>query len=494
MPYPNEHAARLQDPKKFDPKAYRRSNGGTIYGKIKVPVTIAIIWGKLKGKAKPSDKPIPQSLRFPTKSWTADKAKKWLKDNNIKYILFEPAKPIKQKQAGMAETKYNCECIKCGYKQTSTKHCNDLKCPKCGGQMRRVERPGPGQDKNTAPLNACVFDEGCEVSFAEAGDEQQAGRFRIVAYSGGIIPNHWLWGNIAIDLAGLKFEKKKTAVLEEHFSANRIGFTTKQEIADQVAIEGKFLSNPKAQEIRNDLKDGFPMQASIYVPPALIEHVREGEYAEVNGRKLKGPGTVLRKAIIREVSMCALGADSHTQSKTFADGKQEIQFSVLERENIMDEQTKIELTAETFAVEYPDVFEEVTADAKAEGEKAAMERFSQISGLAKDDPAFVVEQFTGGKTVVEAQAALIERLRSQKDEAVEAAKTAAKKVDPAEQEFSDEQQPDKDKDADGKPKTWDAALKQQMKETKCSEADAVRFCVGEYPELHEKMLEEQKSR
>jgi len=40
---------------------------------------------------------------------------------------------------------YNCECIKCGYKMTSDKHCNELKCPECGGQMRRVERPGPGQ-------------------------------------------------------------------------------------------------------------------------------------------------------------------------------------------------------------------------------------------------------------------------------------------------------------------------------------------------------------
>ncbi|GAJ07419.1 unnamed protein product, partial [marine sediment metagenome] len=41
--------------------------------------------------------------------------------------------------------KYNCECIKCGHKMTSDKHCDELKCPECGGQMRRIERPGPGQ-------------------------------------------------------------------------------------------------------------------------------------------------------------------------------------------------------------------------------------------------------------------------------------------------------------------------------------------------------------
>jgi len=43
-------------------------------------------------------------------------------------------------------TKYKCECIDCGHKMTSEKHCNDLKCSKCGGQMRRQERPGPGQN------------------------------------------------------------------------------------------------------------------------------------------------------------------------------------------------------------------------------------------------------------------------------------------------------------------------------------------------------------
>lgn len=42
--------------------------------------------------------------------------------------------------------KFNCECIKCGHKKQSEKHCKDLKCEKCGGQMRRVERPGPGQE------------------------------------------------------------------------------------------------------------------------------------------------------------------------------------------------------------------------------------------------------------------------------------------------------------------------------------------------------------
>jgi signal peptide peptidase SppA len=48
----------------------------------------------------------------------------------------------------MKVEKYNCECIECGHKVTSEKHCDELKCPKCGGQMRRVERPGPGKGES----------------------------------------------------------------------------------------------------------------------------------------------------------------------------------------------------------------------------------------------------------------------------------------------------------------------------------------------------------
>lgn len=42
--------------------------------------------------------------------------------------------------------KFNCECIKCGHKMESDKHCNEIKCPECGGEMRRAERPGPGKE------------------------------------------------------------------------------------------------------------------------------------------------------------------------------------------------------------------------------------------------------------------------------------------------------------------------------------------------------------
>jgi hypothetical protein len=79
MPYPNEHACRLQDPSKYD--EFRRTTGGKV-GKVTVPKTISVIWGHPKGA--PDGTFVPQALRFPTKSYTADEAKAWMKDNEVK--------------------------------------------------------------------------------------------------------------------------------------------------------------------------------------------------------------------------------------------------------------------------------------------------------------------------------------------------------------------------------------------------------------------------
>jgi hypothetical protein len=100
MPYLNEHAAPLRNKNDFSKKAWKRTNGGTIYGRIKVPTTVGIIWGKLKGKDKPADPVLPQSLRFNKKSWSVAKAKQWLKKNNIKNIGFEKAKTTSESDEG----------------------------------------------------------------------------------------------------------------------------------------------------------------------------------------------------------------------------------------------------------------------------------------------------------------------------------------------------------------------------------------------------------
>jgi len=53
----------------------------------------------------------------------------------------------------MKAGKYNCECISCGHTLSSDEHCANIKCPECGGEMRRLERPGPGKDGEDTAKN-----------------------------------------------------------------------------------------------------------------------------------------------------------------------------------------------------------------------------------------------------------------------------------------------------------------------------------------------------
>lgn len=89
-PYPNEHAARLQDPDEFD--RFRRTKDGKLFGRIKVPETIFVVWGRFRNT---ENEWAAQSIRFPVKHWTAEEAKKWLQENEIEYVTFEEAEPQK---------------------------------------------------------------------------------------------------------------------------------------------------------------------------------------------------------------------------------------------------------------------------------------------------------------------------------------------------------------------------------------------------------------
>lgn len=61
-----------------------------------MPQTADVIWGQLKSQS--GKEAAPQAIRFPIKDWTAAQARKWLKDNKVKYIQFEPAAPKKGKE------------------------------------------------------------------------------------------------------------------------------------------------------------------------------------------------------------------------------------------------------------------------------------------------------------------------------------------------------------------------------------------------------------
>ena len=63
---------------------------------------------------------------------------------------------------------YECECIECGWKTTTDEHCADIKCEKCGGQMRRADRPGPGQENTeTVYIKPSKNEHACDLVSSE---------------------------------------------------------------------------------------------------------------------------------------------------------------------------------------------------------------------------------------------------------------------------------------------------------------------------------------
>ncbi len=77
MPFPNEHAARLKDPGQY--MRVRREND-------KFGSGIDAMWGiRRDGTVE------LQAIRFDSDKFTVAEARKWLRDNNQKPILFEEA-------------------------------------------------------------------------------------------------------------------------------------------------------------------------------------------------------------------------------------------------------------------------------------------------------------------------------------------------------------------------------------------------------------------
>jgi len=67
-------------------------------------------------------------------------------DKNGKPLPDDKVDPTEREEYDIG-AKYNCSCPKCKFKRIAPegKHCNEIKCPKCGSSMRRVNRPGTGR-------------------------------------------------------------------------------------------------------------------------------------------------------------------------------------------------------------------------------------------------------------------------------------------------------------------------------------------------------------
>ena len=201
------------------------------------------------------------------------------------------------------------------------------------------------------------------VEFADIDKKDEKPRFKMNAYSGKVIPGHWFWGNLIIDLAGMKLPKKKMPVLQDHFTEKIVGWSEKIRKSDEgVLIEGNFAeSTQSGQEAMALAREGFPWQASVYVPPSSIEDVSEGTKVEINGQKLKGPLTIFRKTELKEASFCALGADSNTSAEALKDSGN-IQVPITNTKKGGNKQ--MELTLDILKKDHGDLVDALSAEVR----------------------------------------------------------------------------------------------------------------------------------
>jgi hypothetical protein len=253
---------------------------------------------------------------------------------------------------------------------------------------------------STVPSTALMFSEHeINVKFTKKEDDSDDIKLDMVGYSGGIIKDHWWWGDLAIDLEGLTFTAKKFPILENHDTARKLAFTGKPIVSEKGVVADQnttvFLDNEYSNEFIKNSKAGFPYQSSLYVVPLSIERLEKDAEVEVNGFTMKGPGTVFRKAEFKEMSACVFGWDNNTKasaftqalpvetsfvfSKKIGDQVSDNDLKNQENSNINLEDTIMDLVK--FKADHPELYAEVLD----EGKKAAETTFGSKEKELKDE-------------------------------------------------------------------------------------------------------------
>ena len=150
-------------------------------------------------------------------------------------------------------------------------------------------------------------------------------RFAMVAYTGGLMRlRDWRYP-VVVDLAGLSIPSPNRPIRLGHDASQGVGHT------DSIVIEsGRLLANGvvsratlAAREVVASSRNGFPWQASIGAGVEEAEFVRENQKITVNGQEFTGPLSVVRRAVLGEISFVDLGADGQTSAQVAANATEE---------------------------------------------------------------------------------------------------------------------------------------------------------------------------
>jgi hypothetical protein len=154
---------------------------------------------------------------------------------------------------------------------------------------------------------------------AADGDDPKPPRFTGTAYSGAAMRPSGFYSPVVVDLAGMTIAGGSRPILRDHDPAQVVGHTDSITVARAIRVAGLISGTGEAAaEIVATARNGFPWRLSIGASIERLIAVDDGETAEVNGRKVKGPVLIARKTTLREISFVVLGADDKTSAKIAA--------------------------------------------------------------------------------------------------------------------------------------------------------------------------------
>lgn len=298
------------------------------------------------------------------------------------------------------------------------------------------------ENKNTVKpevlIDECVFSAGGGTELFALAGETEKDNIRLTLYDGSIT-KHWYWGNLAFELSTMRLAKPRIPILDAHDTDRPLGYSVSVNFDGQFLLEGKFLKNNLlAAQRKSELNEGFPFEASLRFDPSKtkIELIREGESTEVNGRTLRGPGAVMRKAVIMEGSMCVFGALNNCKTENFENVLE--RFSERKQKMTTDKEV---ITLESFEKDSPEIFKQIIDKGRADGEKSEREYFAKLMEVCGDDHGLLVEMHTNGKTPEEAMTERNKRLVEANKQLAEQLEKGKKVpvTDPAQLEFTDSQ-------------------------------------------------------
>lgn len=140
-----------------------------------------------------------------------------------------------------------------------------------------------------------------------------------VAYSGGPIPQPWSEFPLIIDLAGVTIAPQIPLIYNhENDPEFRLGEIQVKNSGQDLQISGGVDTTTEKGKYIVEAGKKFQWQLSIGARVEKLEYVSADEDREINGRTFTGPFVHIKKSMLREVSVCAIGADPETNMQIAA--------------------------------------------------------------------------------------------------------------------------------------------------------------------------------